>query len=318
MTKSINLTKNVVPALFGALDENLKFIEELLPTVKIQVDAEGLSVTGDSKTCNHCLHLIEKLVELILANETIDKTRIRRVEQMLIDKKGDQIMPLSTSSVAVTAKGRSISCKTSGQWHYVEKIKNNILTLGLGPAGTGKTFLAVAMAATALKQKQVERIVLTRPAIEAGERLGFLPGDMAQKVDPYLRPLFDALAEMFGFEQFTKMYEKGIIEVAPLAYMRGRTLSNAFIILDEAQNTTIAQMKMFLTRMGFGAKMVVNGDCSQVDLPDNQISGLKHASKILKDIDDVAIVTLTDKDIVRHELVQRIVKAYEGASPNSK
>jgi len=311
MTKNIIITKDILPALFGSLDENLKFIEELLPTVRIASTPDGLSVTGDAKTCSHCLRLLEKLIELISVNEPLDKSRIRRVEQMLIDKKDDEIIPLSREGVAITARGRSIVCKTSGQRMYVDKIQKHALTLGLGPAGTGKTFLAVAMAATAYKKKQVERIVLTRPAIEAGERLGFLPGDMAQKVDPYLRPLFDALSEMFGFEAFTKLVERGIIEVAPLAYMRGRTLSNAFIILDEAQNTTIAQMKMFLTRMGSNSKVVVNGDATQVDLPDNQLSGLKHAAHILKDVEGIAIAALTDKDIVRHELVQRIVNAYE-------
>jgi len=311
MTKTITITKDILPTLFGSLDENLKFIEELLPTVRISATADGLSVTGDSKSCSHCLNLLEKLIELIGASEPLSKGRIRQVEQMLIDKKGGDIIPLANTSVATTAKGRSIVCKTVGQRDYVEKIRGNILTLGLGPAGTGKTFLATAMAATALKQKQVERIILTRPAIEAGEKLGFLPGDMAQKVDPYLRPLFDALGEMLGFETFSKLLERGIIEVAPLAYMRGRTLSNAFIILDEAQNTTINQMKMFLTRLGFNSKMVVNGDITQVDLPKGEVSGLKHASGILENIEGVAVAKLTDKDIVRHELVQRIVKAYE-------
>ena len=311
MIKNITITKDILPALFGSLDENLKFIEELLPTVKIATTPDGLSVTGDSKSCSHCLKLLEKLIELIGVKEPINKVRIRQVEQMLIDKKGGDIISLSNTSVATTAKGRSILCKTVGQRDYVEKIKNNILTLGLGPAGTGKTFLAVALAASSLKQKQIEKIILTRPAIEAGEKLGFLPGDMAQKVDPYLRPLFDALSEMLGFETFSKLLERGIIEVAPLAYMRGRTLSNAFIILDEAQNTTVNQMKMFLTRLGFNSKMVVNGDVTQVDLPDKEISGLKHAAETLDGIEGVAVARLTDKDIVRHELVQRIVKAYE-------
>jgi len=311
VTKTIKITQNILPTLFGVYDENLRFIQELLPNVRIITNADGLSIVGDSKACNHCLHLIEKLISLIVVGETIDRASIRRVEQMLIDKCGDDILPMNRQSIAATAHGKPIVCKTYGQREYVDKIISSSLTLGLGPAGTGKTFLAVAMAATAFKKKQVERIILTRPAIEAGERLGFLPGDMAQKVDPYLRPLFDALAEMFGFEAYQKLLERGIIEVAPLAFMRGRTLNNAFVILDEAQNATVSQMKMFLTRMGANAKMVVNGDPTQIDLPDGTKSGLRHAASVLTGIEGVSIVTLTEKDVVRHELVQRIVNAYE-------
>jgi len=300
-----------LPELFGALDENLKFIEELLLGVSIRTNAETLLVSGDAKTTTLAVRLVESLIELIGVGERIDKPRIRHVAQLLEDGKKEDVLRLSQDIVCVTARAKPIKCKTAGQRRYVDTIKKHALVLGLGPAGTGKTFLAVAMACASFKRKEVERIILTRPAIEAGERLGFLPGDLAQKVDPYLRPLFDALGEMLGIENYQKLVERGIIEIAPLAYMRGRTLSNAFIILDEAQNTTVQQMKMFLTRMGENSKVVVNGDTSQVDLPDNQISGLKHASKILDGVEGIGICNLSKKDIVRHELVQRIVVAYE-------
>ncbi len=213
--------------------------------------------------------------------------------------------------VAVTSRGKPVKCKTVGQKEYVAAVKKNTVTFGVGPAGTGKTYLAVCLAAAAYKGKQVEKIILTRPAVEAGEKLGFLPGDLQTKVDPYLRPLYDALQEMFGLETYAKLMEKGVIEVAPLAYMRGRTLSNAFVILDEAQNATREQMKMFLTRLGDASKMVITGDMTQTDLPEGKTSGLKHAVGILRGVDDIAVCTLTEKDVVRHPLVQSIVRAYE-------
>ena len=224
-----------------------------------------------------------------------------------------EILDLFRDTVAVTARGKKIVCKTLAQRDYCRAIKKNTLTFAVGPAGTGKTYLAVALAVSAFKRGEVDRIILTRPAIEAGEKLGFLPGDLQMKVDPYLRPLYDALEELFGVNDYSDLIEKGIIEIAPLAYMRGRTLARAFIILDEAQNTTEEQMKMFLTRMGDGSKVVVTGDITQIDLPHGGLSGLKQAISILRDIDDIAICRLTDKDVVRHELVQRIIKAYERA-----
>ena len=219
--------------------------------------------------------------------------------------------------IAVTSRGKPIKCKTVGQKKYAEAIKKNTVVFGIGPAGTGKTYLAVALAVAAYKSKNVEKIILTRPAVEAGEKLGFLPGDLQNKVDPYLRPLYDALQEMFGLENYLKLMERGVIEIAPLAYMRGRTLSNAFIILDEAQNTTKEQMKMFLTRLGEGSKMVITGDVTQVDLPEGKKSGLKHAAEILKNIEGISVITLTHKDVVRHPLVMNIIAAYENKEKNT-
>ncbi|MER2142602.1 MAG: PhoH family protein, partial [Eubacteriales bacterium] len=239
------------------------------------------------------------------------RTRIRYAIGLAAEGKADRIGEIMRDVIAITYRGRQVTCKTLGQKQYVDAIKANTATFAVGPAGTGKTYLAIAMAVVALKNKEIERIILTRPAVEAGEKLGFLPGDLAQKVDPYLRPLYDALHEMLGVDAYQRLLERGAVEVAPLAYMRGRTLNDAFIILDEAQNTTSEQMKMFLTRMGMGSKMVITGDVTQIDLPVGKRSGLVEALEVLKGVPDIGIVQLTHRDVVRHELVQAIVKAYE-------
>ena len=260
------------------------------------------------------LHIIEKAVQnlLMLAarGETVDEQRVRYVIGMIRSGQEDQIRELDSGVVCITAKGRPVKPKTLGQKAYVQAIRENTVTLGIGPAGTGKTYLAVAAAVAAFREKSVNRIILTRPAVEAGERLGFLPGDLQSKVDPYLRPLYDALFDMLGAETYQKYLERGNIEVAPLAYMRGRTLDDSFIILDEAQNTSCEQMKMFLTRMGFGSKMVITGDATQIDLPADKLSGLKQAVRVLKNVEGIGICELTDQDVVRHVMVQRIIKAY--------
>ena len=310
ITKHITITKDIVPTLFGAFDENMRLAEDMLG-VHISADAKGITVRGEELSVDKCIKLIEKLGELAGNGELIDKAKVRRSIDMVLAGEPEEIIKLSKETVAVTARGKQIKCKTLGQRVYVEAIKNNLLAFGIGPAGTGKTYLAVAMAVMAYKKNEVERIILTRPAIEAGERLGFLPGDLQQKVDPYLRPLYDALQEMFGSDSYGKLIERGIVEIAPLAYMRGRTLSNAYIILDEAQNTTVEQMKMFLTRMGQSSKVIVTGDPSQVDLPMGKQSGLEHAVKILEGVEGISVCRLTDRDVVRHDLVQRIVAAYE-------
>ena len=255
--------------------------------------------------------VINKLAGIIRSGEPIDKTRIIYCVELAKEGNAEGIEKVMSGVIAITSRGKQIKCKTVGQKKYVDAIKKNTVVFGVGPAGTGKTYLAVAMAVSAFKNKEVEKIILTRPAVEAGEKLGFLPGDLQTKVDPYLRPLYDALQEMFGVDNYVKLMERGIIEIAPLAYMRGRTLSNAFIILDEAQNTTKEQMKMFLTRMGDGSKVVVTGDLTQIDLPDGKKSGLKHATTILKNIEGIETVILTAKDVVRHALVMEIIKAYE-------
>jgi len=315
-TNIIKTTKEVAQVLFGSLDENLSVIEALNDSVGFTINEEGIVLVGEIDECKVATKLIEKLLELIAVGEVINRAKIRQVFDMLNSGQASEVLPLSTQAVAITARGKTIKAKTAGQMHYVNAINNNALTFGVGPAGTGKTFLAVAVASSMYKRKLVEKIILTRPAIEAGEKLGFLPGDMAQKVDPYLRPLFDALGEMLGIENYQRLIEKGVIEIAPLAYMRGRTLNRAFIILDEAQNTTTMQMKMFLTRMGEGSRVVVNGDISQVDLPMGVLSGLKHASDLLKNVEGIAVCNLTKRDVVRHELVARIVDEYEKLTHN--
>lgn len=297
--------------VLGAFDENLGFLMRELNIiafvegVKIRLEGEQEPVVWGAKALN-------ALVKIAETGEEIDETRVAYCIELAKEGREDEVSALSEGVIAVTARGKQVKCKTVGQKTYVDAIKKNTVVFGVGPAGTGKTYLAVCMAVSAYKSKQVEKIILTRPAVEAGEKLGFLPGDLQEKVDPYLRPLYDALQEMLGLETYAKLMERGAIEVAPLAYMRGRTLSNAFIILDEAQNATKEQMKMFLTRMGEGSKVVVTGDITQIDL-DGKTSGLVHATTILDGVDGIAVCKLTAKDVVRHPLVMRIVRAYEQA-----
>ena len=304
-------------ALFGLNDENIDLIRREL---NVQIFAHGneITLTGEEEKVRLARLTLDKLLEIIARGDPIDRSRIRYAIDLASEGNADRIGEIMRDVIAITYKGRQVKCKTLGQKKYVDAIKKNTLSFGIGPAGTGKTYLAVAMAVVALKNKDIERIILTRPAVEAGEKLGFLPGDLQQKVDPYLRPLHDAINEMMGMEAYQRLLERGAVEVAPLAYMRGRTLNDAFIILDEAQNTTSEQMKMFLTRMGQGSKMVVTGDVTQIDLPGRSKSGLVEALEVLKDVDDIGIVTLTHKDVVRHELVQAIVKAYEKHSNSAQ
>ena len=296
--------------LVGIYDENLNIVTREL-CVSASVEGVRLKISGEEGNVALAARVLEGILKLIRAGEPVDKTRIVYCIELAREGNLEGIEQVMSDVVAITSRGKQIKCKTVGQKKYVDAIKKNTVVFGIGPAGTGKTYLAVCLAAGALKGKQVEKIILTRPAVEAGEKLGFLPGDLQTKVDPYLRPLYDALQEMFGLETYAKLMEKGVIEVAPLAYMRGRTLSNAFIILDEAQNTTCEQMKMFLTRMGEGSKVVVTGDVTQIDLPEGKRSGLKHAVSVLKNIEGVETVALTAKDVVRHPLVMAIVHAYE-------
>lgn len=296
--------------LFGAFDENLAILEAETGA-QITVASDGIRVQGDSQAKILAFTVIEKLLFMIRRNDFIDKSRIRYAIELAREGNADLIEKLVDDVVAFTSKGKRIRTKTLGQRRYVDALKKYTVTFGIGPAGTGKTYLAVAMAVLAFKNKEVERIILTRPAVEAGEKLGFLPGDLQTKVDPYLRPLYDALYEFLGVENFKMLYERSTIEVAPLAYMRGRTLNDAYIILDEAQNCTVEQMKMFLTRFGVGSKVVITGDITQIDLPPDKKSGLKHAIEVLNDVEGIGFVYLTHKDVVRHEIVQRIVNAYD-------
>ena len=296
--------------ILGSFDENLTLIIRETHSV-IFVDGDEICFSGDKSSVEIAKRVVEELLEIVASGETIDKARIIYLIELAKERGDFDYKSLMSGVIAITSRGKPIKCKTLGQKAYVDAIKNNTICFGVGPAGTGKTYLAVAMAVASFKAKEIEKIVLTRPAVEAGERLGFLPGDLQSKVDPYLRPLYDALQEMFGLETYQKLMEKGAIEIAPLAYMRGRTLNNSFIILDEAQNTTKEQMKMFLTRMGDGSKVIVTGDVTQIDLPEGKASGLKHAIKVLEKVDDIAIMRLTHKDVVRHRLVQEIIRAYE-------
>ncbi len=296
--------------LLGTFDENLNIVTRELG-ITASVDGVSIRLSGGEEETDCAARVLEGILRLIRAGESVDKSRIVYCIELAREGELSDIEGVMSNVVAITARGKQIKCKTVGQKKYVDAIKNNTVVFGVGPAGTGKTYLAVCLAVSAFKGKHVEKIILTRPAVEAGEKLGFLPGDLQTKVDPYLRPLYDALQEMFGLENYLKYMEKGVIEVAPLAYMRGRTLSNAFIILDEAQNTTCEQMKMFLTRMGDGSKMVITGDVTQIDLPEGKRSGLKHAVSVLKNIEGIETVTLTAKDVVRHPLVMQIVRAYE-------
>ncbi len=297
--------------LFGNFDENIRIIEKRY-NVAITSHSSQIKIKGEVDNVLNAKRTVEGLISMINKGEQITDQNINYVASLVEDGEDSKINDITDANcICITSKGKPIKPKTLGQKQYVEAIRNNTITIGVGPAGTGKTYLAVAEAVSAFRAKKVNRIILTRPAVEAGERLGFLPGDLQQKIDPYLRPLYDALFDMLGAENFQKCQERGDIEVAPLAYMRGRTLDDSFIILDEAQNTTSEQMKMFLTRLGFNSKAVVTGDITQIDLPDGKKSGLKDAVKILKNIDDIAISKLTGKDVVRHRLVQEIIKAYE-------
>ena len=299
-------------AVFGSFDENIRRIEDAL-SVTIVNRGTDLKVSGDEESVDKAVRTLEGLLALASKGELIDEQRVRYLITMVQEGNDDQISQMAKDVVCITAKGKPIKAKTVGQQHYMKAIAKNTVTIGVGPAGTGKTYLAVAAAVAAFRERTVNRIILTRPAVEAGERLGFLPGDLQNKVDPYLRPLYDALYDMLGPETFQKYQERGSIEVAPLAYMRGRTLDDSFIILDEAQNTTKEQMKMFLTRLGFGSKIVITGDVTQIDLPDDKVSGLKDAIRVLEGVKDIAICKLTSADVVRHALVQEIINAYEKA-----
>ncbi len=298
-------------ALLGSFDSNAEILEKEF-SVFITAGEDEIKISGaEEKSVELAENAVRYLLRMLEFNESLSEQNIRYVIGMVKAGEGAELSELNGDCICISGKGRPIKAKTVGQKKYLQAIDKNTITFAIGPAGTGKTFLAVAMAVNAMRKKEVSRIILTRPAVEAGEKLGFLPGDLQNKIDPYLRPLYDALHEMMGFENYTRNLEKGAIEIAPLAYMRGRTLDDSFIILDEAQNTTPEQMKMFLTRLGFGSKAVVTGDITQVDLPYGQKSGLADASRILKDIDGIAIQTLNEKDVVRHALVQKIILAYE-------
>ncbi|MDO4567609.1 MAG: PhoH family protein [Clostridia bacterium] len=303
--------------LFGAFDENLTVIEEETGA-KITVEADRIRVAGSQEAAHVAATVVDKLFYIIRRREVIDRSRIRYAIDLAKEGNADLIAELVDDVIAFTHKGKQIKCKTLGQKRYVRALKQHTVVFGIGPAGTGKTYIAVAMAVLAFKNKEVSRIILTRPAVEAGEKLGFLPGDLQNKVDPYLRPLYDALYDFLGAEGFKSLQERGCIEVAPLAYMRGRTLNDAYIILDEAQNCTIEQMKMFLTRFGEGSRVVVTGDITQIDLPSDKRSGLVHAVEILEGVKGIGFVELTYKDVVRHEMVQRIVQAYDKAQSGVK
>ena len=299
-------------SVFGSFDENIKQIEEALKVTIINRGNE-LKITGNEESADKAARALEGLLALASKGEQIDEQRVRYLLTLVNEGNEAQVAQMTKDVVCITAKGKPIKAKTVGQQQYMKAITKNTVTIGVGPAGTGKTYLAVAAAVAAFRERTVNRIILTRPAVEAGERLGFLPGDLQNKVDPYLRPLYDALYDMLGAETFQKYQERGSIEVAPLAYMRGRTLDDSFIILDEAQNTTKEQMKMFLTRLGFGSKIVITGDVTQIDLPADKTSGLKDALRVLTDVQDIAVCKLTSADVVRHALVQQIINAYERA-----
>ena len=299
-----------IAALFGSFDANIKLIENEYAVDVVSRGSE-LKVTGDPEQVSKACRVIDSLLSLINRGEALSDQNVRYCMSLVSEGSEEKVVALAGDCICITSRGKPVKPKTLGQKNYCSAIKKNTITIGVGPAGTGKTYLAVAMAVTAFRAHEVNRIILTRPAVEAGEKLGFLPGDLQQKVDPYLRPLYDALFDMLGSESYQKYVERGNIEVAPVAYMRGRTLDDSFIILDEAQNTSPEQMKMFLTRLGFNSKMVITGDVTQIDLPDGRRSGLKDVIKILRGIDDIAQIRFTGKDVVRHKLVQDIIKAYE-------
>jgi len=296
--------------IFGSFDENIRMIEGEFGVSVVSREGE-LRVSGEPEETMMASKAIQALLKLSSKGETINEQNVRYVLNLVKNGQEADVSELTQGVICITAKGRPVKPKTIGQKTYVESILKNTVTIGVGPAGTGKTYLAVAAAVAAFREKQINRIILTRPAVEAGERLGFLPGDLQSKVDPYLRPLYDALFDMLGAETYQKYLERGNIEVAPLAYMRGRTLEDSFIILDEAQNTSREQMKMFLTRMGFGSKVVITGDITQIDLPSDKVSGLKEALRVLQGVEGLGICKLNDQDVVRHAMVQRIIKAYE-------
>ena len=297
-------------ALCGSYDRNLDILRKEYQ-VELILRGCDLKIIGEEDKAAACARAVEALLPLAAQGKEIDELNVRYAISLVSEGHEQELQSLGEKAICITQKGKPVHPKTVGQKRYIKMIQQNTITLGIGPAGTGKTYLAVAMAVNAFRAGEVNRIILTRPAVEAGEKLGFLPGDLQNKVDPYLRPLFDALLDFLGAENFLKYQERGSIEVAPLAYMRGRTLDESFIILDEAQNTTREQMKMFLTRMGFGSKSIITGDITQIDLPDNKKSGLVEAMKVLRNIDDIAIVRFSDKDVVRHKLVQDIIKAYD-------
>jgi phosphate starvation-inducible PhoH-like protein len=297
-------------ALFGSLDENIRLIQKHFD-VEILCRGSEIKVSGETEQVFGAVKTVEGLLKLLEKGEAITDQSITYLIDLIGEGNEDKLESLAKDVICITATGKPLKAKTLGQKRYVDSMRQNTITLGIGPAGTGKTYLAVAMAVRAFRAGEVNRILLTRPAVEAGEKLGFLPGDLQNKVDPYLRPLYDALFEMLGVENYHKYLERGNIEIAPLAYMRGRTLDDSFIILDEAQNTTHEQMKMFLTRLGFGSRAVITGDITQIDLPDPKMSGLIEASRVLKHVEDIGILRFTEKDVVRHKLVQAIIKAYE-------
>ena len=318
MSKTVERCINVervedLITVFGSFDENTRRVEDALSVAVVNRGNE-LKITGAEEMVDKAARVFRLLMTLASKGEQIDEHRVRYLITLVSEGNDEQAEQMAGDVVCITAKGKPIKAKTVGQQKYMKAMTKNTVTIGVGPAGTGKTYLAVAAAVAAFRERSVNRIILTRPAVEAGERLGFLPGDLQNKVDPYLRPLYDALYDMLGAETFQKYQERGAIEVAPLAYMRGRTLDDSFIILDEAQNTTKEQMKMFLTRLGFGSKIVITGDVTQIDLPDDKTSGLKDAIRILDGVEDIAICHLTSADVVRHALVQRIINAYESAA----
>lgn len=317
MDGKFELTVNVdniedIISLFGNYDQNVNLIQRQY-NVSVLSRGNDIRISGDEENVLKASSAVKTLLEMIGRGELISEQSIRYVFSLVDDGMEKEAVRLSDGAVCVTCSGKTVKAKTIGQKKYIDAVDKNTIVLGVGPAGTGKTYLAVAMAVRAFRNHEVTKIILTRPAVEAGEKLGFLPGDLQNKVDPYLRPLYDALFDMFGSESFARLMERGSIEVAPLAYMRGRTLDDAFIILDEAQNTTREQIKMFLTRLGFNSKMVITGDITQIDLPDSKKSGLVDAMRVLKNVEDTSMIRFSEKDVVRHKLVQDIIKAYENA-----
>lgn len=313
MERIVRIPSELIANVFGTFDENMQTLEKKCNVSVVNRD-DALVITGESDDADHAEDVLHKLIAVARRGEAVTLQHVNYLSSLSAEEAREDVTQLLSDVVTFTKQGKPVRPKTLGQKRYVDQIRKKTLTFGIGPAGTGKTYLAMAMAVAAFKADQISRIILTRPAIEAGEKLGFLPGDLQSKIDPYLRPLYDALYDMLGPEAVARHLERGIIEVAPLAYMRGRTLDNSFIVLDEAQNTTQAQMKMFLTRIGFNSKVIVTGDLTQVDLPDGQHSGLRQAVALLSGVEDIGITRLTNADVVRHPLVQRIVEAYEKAA----